>query len=159
MTTSDTDFRMCGDTPTSSQLVVLDLNSLANLCSWWQRRLGLSHWEICLKIVRGPTLDDGSMADVSWNLVKHQAMLRVIDPNDYPAFIPTHDAWPQDMERSLVHELLHLVFATFDAPENTPEDSAQEQTIAALSKALVTLRREAYPYLLDQLHHVGGLQL
>jgi hypothetical protein len=46
------------------------------------------------------------------------------------------------MEKTLVHELLHLHFAPFAAPDGTPEDTAQEQAIDLIAKALVAEHRK-----------------
>jgi hypothetical protein len=110
------------------------------LCREWQETLRLQHWDVKVKIARGNGLDlpDSVQGRCQWVLTKHSAFIRLLDPVDWDKDI----LWPQDMERTLVHELLHLHFAPFDDfPVDGPKDIASEQAIEALSLALVNLKR------------------
>lgn len=102
--------------------------------AYWQRRLRLQDWMVEVKIVRKPDLGDGHDAEVAYNLQQKYATVSLMDPIDFhaPTMLPYHP------EVALVHELLHLHFAAFDAKPNTPEQTAQEQAINCLAGALVT---------------------
>ncbi len=80
-----------------------------------------------------------SQGECSTVLTTKTAVIRVLDPLDYSP----NAAWPQDMERVLVHELLHLHFAPFEAENGTPEDVLQEQAIDCIATGLVALDRQA----------------
>jgi hypothetical protein len=113
-------------------------DELNELLAMWQYLLRLQDWDIKAKFARVSTFDVGqSEGEVNWVLSKRQAIVKILDPVDYP-----EDAgWPQDAEQTLVHELLHLHFAPFDAESGSPELTAQEQAIEAISKALVGIKR------------------
>lgn len=108
---------------------------------WWQRVLRLQDWDIRLRIAREREFEQrGRSAEVHIDVESKRAVVLLLDPQDYPE----HDLWPQDHERSLVHELVHLHVEPF-APDNRDglEVTAMEQAINALADALVSLRRRA----------------
>lgn len=118
--------------------VIFNEEELQAKCSEWQKILGLQDWDVRLKISRERDLKlSGANAECHWVTAKKQALIRVLDSVDYPESL-----WEQDMEADLVHELLHLHFAMFAAEDDTLEDTAQEQAITLISKALINLRRE-----------------
>lgn len=123
--------------------VHLSLEEAQALCEQWQDILNLQHWRVKLKIARGNGLDlpDGTQGRCEWVIKKRSALIRLLDPIDWDKTC----LWPQDMEQTLVHELLHLHFAAFDIKDDSPEDIASEQTIEALSRALVCLKRQNQP--------------
>jgi len=91
-----------------------------------------------VRFARYCDLPDDTQGYCDWVLQKLQAVIRIISPDDYP-----FDAsFPQDIEKTLVHELLHLMFAPFDVGCDTSEYVAQHQAIELLSRALVKLKRE-----------------
>lgn len=114
------------------------------LCEEWQAVLGLSQWDVFVKIVRGNGLHlpHDLQGSCEWALRRHEAIIKLMDPVDYdPEFCR-----PLDMEVTLVHELLHLHFAPFDHSEKgSPDDIATEQVIHHLSEALVRLKRAKAP--------------
>ncbi len=112
-------------------------------CEWWQKALGLAHWIVRVKILRA---DDMSMKDAcgtcNYKRGPLQAVIQLVDPID--ATWDT-ESWPLNHEKTLIHELLHLSFANFAAEDGTPSDLCQEQSGHSLARALVSLRRLAYP--------------
>lgn len=110
---------------------------LQALCEVWQKRLRLQDWTVVVRIVRGRELPDGAEGQVTWVLSRREALIKVRDPIDY---LP-EGMVPEDMEANLVHELLHLYFAPFDAEDDSLEEMHQEQAINAISAALVALAR------------------
>jgi len=107
-------------------------------CQEWQKILRLQDWEIVIKIKRARELQSDCQAEVQWKNTKKIAIIHLVDPVDYQ-----NDHFPQDHEVSLVHELLHLHMSMFDQEPDTPEGTAQEQAIHAISTALVELSRKA----------------
>jgi hypothetical protein len=120
--------------------VHLTLEQAEALCLEWQRTLRLQDWQIKVKIARGNGLDlpEGIQGRCEWVIKRRSAFIRLLDPVDWDKTC----LWPQDMEVTLVHELLHLHMAPFDEFKvGTPKDVAVEQAIVAISNALVTLKR------------------
>lgn len=122
----------------ANNAVIFNQDELRQLCAEWQKILRLQDWDVVVQISRrDDTFGNSTMGQVRFNLELKQALIKIIDPIDYP----TNVIYPQDMETTLVHELLHLHFAPFDAENDTPAEIAQEQAIEAISKGLVALKR------------------
>ena len=105
----------------------------------WQKILRLQDWIIKASIRRERDMYlANSSAAVRYNYEKRMAFIHIMDPIDYEPDLMV----PQDMEISLVHELLHLHYAGFDQTEKgTIEYALVEQSIEAISRALVELKR------------------
>ena len=112
---------------------------LERLLAKWQRILRLQDWDVHLRVVRRWEMhNEDTMGECEYLLRKRCAVIRILDSADYDPGTP----WPQDQERTLVHELLHLAFAPFSRTEaGSAEAVAEEQVIHALASALVALRR------------------
>jgi hypothetical protein len=118
--------------------VILTEEQLQERLQEWQKRLRLQDWIITAKIKRARELMDETQATVSWQLAKKMAMISIMDPIDYPP----DSMEPQDMENSLVHELLHLHFA----PLNQNDDDeryhiGEEQAIESIASGLINAAR------------------
>lgn len=110
---------------------------LQELCRKWQERLRLQDWDIVVRLVRKRdfAIKDGVDGECEWESQNKIAIIRILDPIDYdPDCI-----LEQDIERTLVHELLHLHFALFR--EEGIRETLLEQAICAISKTLVALAR------------------
>lgn len=115
-------------------------DELESLLSEWQRRLRLQDWTVKIQLRRRHDMSmDDSAGVCRWQLAKKLACVEIMDPHDYD---PGSFGWAQDVERTLVHELLHLHFAPF-ATHDQPVDTAQEQAIDLIAGALVDAKREA----------------
>jgi hypothetical protein len=118
----------------------MTLEELQELCGEWQERLRLQNWKIVCKFVRHNEINDPQVANVSYQLRNEQAVVRVLDQEDYRR---THDKdFPQDIEEAVVHELLHLVLAPLE-PEGGVYGALeviQEQIVNRLSDTLVALK-------------------
>lgn len=108
-------------------------------CEHWQKVLRLQDWDVKCFIARADDLDgDYTAGEVDWTYMNKQAVIRVVDPQDWP----DDTNWDQDMEETLVHELLHLHAATFDTfKRGGAKHAGLEQMIVAVSEALVALHR------------------
>lgn len=109
----------------------------------WQKVLQLQDWDVKGSIVRKRDLmleDVG--ACIRWQIQGKLATMQLMDPIDWE---PTE--WEQDHEEYLVHELLHLHYAPFDMTESgSLEQAMLEQSINAISRALVALKRGGGTY-------------
>lgn len=117
----------------------LTQQELEEKCREWQEILSLRDWDVKPRIAR--YYDESNLGSCTWKLQKKMAVIRVQEYDDYDP----SNKWERDQETTLVHELLHLHFAPFDAETDTPQGIAQEQAIHALSVALVSLKRRAEP--------------
>lgn len=113
--------------------------ALSRLCREWQRVLRLQDWNFFIRVKRSC---DMSMAHVAGEfqpvLTKKEASIFLLSPIDYP----TDAVYPQDMEKTLVHEMIHAHFAPFwDCCEEQHRVS-MEQAIESLATALISLKRK-----------------
>lgn len=114
-------------------------DQLNQACAEWQKVLGVQDWDVkcCIKRSRDMNMQE-AQAECQWTIQNKQATINICDPVDYPP----HE-WEQDMEDSLVHELMHLHCAPFDDFERfSAEDTALEQMIVKTSGALIRLKRD-----------------
>ena len=119
---------------------IISESELKELCADWQERLHLQSWDIKTGIYRerdfyGP----GRQGENEYNLATGTSLIRILDPADYPK-----SQFKQDMEITLVHELLHLVFAPFEPDEEKKlKYKFMERAICQLAGVLVSLKRES----------------
>lgn len=119
--------------------VILTEDELREKCAEWQRILRLQDWDVIVSIDRASNLISDCQGQCEWTLPTKQARIRILDPVDFPP----ESRWPQDMEQTLVHELLHLHFAPFDRFERESlEHVTMEQAIDLIAGALVNLKRK-----------------
>lgn len=114
-------------------MIPKDNKSLEKLCREWQKRLLLSDWEISVSYMSGDVLK-GAQGICEPFAKLRRAHIGILLPADYPP-----DAFPQDVEVSLVHELLHCYHHM--ARYGTVADLFEEQGVEAASRALVALKR------------------
>jgi hypothetical protein len=109
------------------------LSRLEAQLAYWQLLLRLRDWRIDIVLTDVQDLGPGRLARVDWALIQKHATVRLLDP--------AADAAHDDLEMSLVHELIHLHLAPIGVEDGTAEDMAQETAIEMLAGALVELRR------------------
>ena len=115
---------------------------LEQLVRKWQKILRLQDWKIEVKWVNRNELDSGSNAEVSLCVNQKVATVGVIKPED-------HSTWnnkEQDIEKSIVHELLHLPLQSIEnyarKGEESALDNAVENVTHLISEALIILDRK-----------------
>lgn len=113
----------------------MNLENLLLDCQKWQRILKLQDWDVSVVVAPADEMDEAEGL-VIWDIHKRIADIKLVKPEEYPI----DQMRPYDMEAVLVHELLHLHFAPFDAKTGSPKGVAQEQAINALARALVNLK-------------------
>ncbi len=113
---------------------------LQALLTEWQKRLRLQDWDVHIAFTRERDMAvDNSRGAIRWNVSLKEAWLHILDPIDYPP-----DQVPQDIEQTIIHELLHLhlVMVAEMAAENEIIQITTEQAIVCIAEALVRLKRE-----------------
>ena len=120
---------------------------LAALCREWQDRLSLQPWHITVVIERRERIDanvqtQGAQASCDQNTCSRRARIHIGRLEDWPLVDAVAPDDPLDMERNLVHELLHIVLANWPSPETSVEKRLKEQSIEDLARALVGLKRD-----------------
>ena len=115
-------------------------NELELLCTYWQKKLRIYDWTIGLAIGRKDSFEvEERCGEINISVANGSAKILILDPVDYPK----SNYIKQDMEVTLVHELLHLRF--FPDARNKQEELLgmllMEQAIERTTQALVELRR------------------
>ena len=109
------------------------------LCDEWNQRLGLSDWAIVVRPNCKP--EDMSEQDVSgsttYNEVCKAAMMELIDPQYYGERII-----PLDLEKTIVHEMLHLKLALVADHVGEMQERYMHQIIDDLARAFVDAKRK-----------------
>lgn len=93
-------------------MIYKDDTQVREACKEWQKRLRLQDWIVKAGIYRARDMDlNECQGECVWHTKTKLATIRLIDPVDYPEGLIED----QDMEKTLVHELLHLHFAPIHA--------------------------------------------
>ena len=108
------------------------------LCRKWQDILRLNDWNVAVELIRESEFSEPDRAgEVYITLSKGEALILLLDP-----LIPTQDCpFPYDMEQTLVHELLHLHFATFEPQDDDLKHDLWERAVESITKTLIALYR------------------
>lgn len=109
----------------------------------WQKRLHLLDWKIVIAFANLEFLKEITQSTSPVGACEHfaetkEAKIWVLQPSDWDV---EPDARQQDVEDTVVHELLHCQFAPFSY-ESDIERLYIEQTIETLTAALLELKRQ-----------------
>jgi hypothetical protein len=109
--------------------------------SMWQKRLNLEDWNISVVMARSTELKPKTLGNIHWDLDKKTAVIRVLDPADYK--LPYKEML-QDMEFTVVHELIHLNFAPVvsDFQRSDANRREEEHAVNHMATALLELDRQ-----------------
>jgi hypothetical protein len=102
----------------------------------WQKRLDLGDWRIATLIVRHTELKPETLGNLHWDTENHTATIRVLDPCDYE--LPGSEV-PQDIEYTIVHELIHLQLSVL--PRDANARTVEERVVNKISEALFQLEK------------------
>ena len=129
-------------TPTSSALVcaVSPEEFLTARLVVWQQRLKLSDWKISVVLSHPSGLKPNTIGHIHWDLQAKTASIRVLDAADYRMACPEA---LNDMELTVVHELVHLVLSSLTRSE--ADRGSEEHTVNQISNALLDLDRVTGP--------------
>ncbi len=113
--------------------------ALAQVLERWQERLKLRDWHITIRFATYADMDNGDAQGLcQCDEEQRQARIRILHPDHYPS-----DSWlPQDIEATVVHELLHVLLEPFGWPASRRGQIGAEQALNALSSTLVSLARQ-----------------
>ena len=112
--------------------------SFLNQKLWlWQQRLSLKDWNLTVRMVRAGELKPRTLGNIHWDVDTKIAGIRVLDPADYT--MPFNEML-QDMEFTIVHELVHLQLSSL--PRSEASRRAEEHAVNQLTEALLKLDRK-----------------
>ena len=119
----------------------LATQSFANEKLWmWQKRLKLQDWNISVEMTRSTDLKPRTLGNIHWDLDKKTALIHVLDPADY--HMAYHDML-DDMEFTVVHELIHLELSPVLSPLSRSDANRrdEEHAVNQMAEALLKLDR------------------
>jgi len=127
--------------PTARERTLLTASFAQEKLSQWQKRLNLQDWNITIQVARASELKPKTLGNIHWNLDKKTAIIRVLDPADY--HLPTFQAMLEDVEFTVVHELIHLDLAPVltDLQRSDANRREEEHAVNHLTDALLKLDR------------------
>lgn len=120
--------------------VVLNDRALAALVRYYAPLMGLSDWSITVAVARTiehDHRDRDNSGTIIFSRTERRARILILHQADHGE----RQGWEQDMEKTLVHEMLHLVFLDYDGDDPKRPHTREEQAINSLAKGMVFLRR------------------
>lgn len=102
----------------------------------WQQRLHLQDWKISIIMSHPSELKPRTLGNIHWDSDKKAAVIRVLHPADYRM---PYKAMLDDMEFTVVHELIHLELSSL--PRSEASRSAEEYAVNQIAEALLKLDR------------------
>jgi hypothetical protein len=103
----------------------------------WRQRLKLEEWRISIVMTRHSDLKPKTLGGIRWDKTKKSAVLWVLDASDYQ--LPFREML-DDMELTIVHELVHLELASL--PRSEAGRSSEEHAVNGIAEALLGLDRK-----------------
>jgi hypothetical protein len=103
----------------------------------WQQRLNLTKWNVRANLVRINALKPKTLGGIHWDAGVMKATIDVLSPYDYA--LP-YQAMLDDMENTVVHELVHLHLSTL--PRSEASRSAEEHAVNEITSALLKLAKQ-----------------
>jgi hypothetical protein len=103
----------------------------------WRQYLHLEDWKISIVMTRRSDLKPKTRGHVRWDKDKKSAVIGVLDPSDYQ--LPFREML-DDMEFTIVHELVHLELASL--PRSEASRSSEEHAVNGITEALLRLDRQ-----------------
>jgi len=109
--------------------------NLKELLKKWQPRLGLHNWDIKVKYCK-PADMEGCQGLNEFEQTYLTSSVKILKPEYY-----SDPNFPQDIEATLIHELLHLHFVFLRKSSDNAGD-AEEQAIELLTRAVLYDRKK-----------------
>jgi hypothetical protein len=103
----------------------------------WRQRLKLEDWRISVAMARQSDLAPKTLGGIKWDKPKKSAVIWVLDPSDYR--LPFREML-DDMELTIVHELVHLELASL--PRSQASRSSEEHAVNGIAEAMLGLDRK-----------------
>lgn len=120
--------------------IIFTKDKLEERLAYWQKKLNLLDWQFEVNICRARDMKENCAGSINWTLSNKMALISILNPIDYP-----EDAMGvQDMENTLVHELLHIHLAPLndDYSQNEHYTLFEEWAICSIAGALIELERK-----------------
>jgi len=133
--------QQAAEVPSARERTLLAESFTAERLWVWQKRLNLQDWNIQVVVVPASELKPKTLGNVHWELDKKTATIRVLDPADYR--LPFKEML-QDMEFTVVHELIHLELAPVlaDLHRSDANRRDEEHAVNHVADALLNLGRK-----------------
>lgn len=103
----------------------------------WQQRLKLNEWCINWAMARRSDLKPNTVGQIHWDKPSKRAAILVLDPSDYRM---PFNAMLDDMELTIIHELVHLKLTAL--PHSEASRGSEEQAVNGISEALSALEHQ-----------------
>ena len=112
-------------------------SQINELCKRWQEILKLNDWDVRVNLGRPDELSEPDREGECFvELAKGKALIRLLDPK-----VPYDFTFQYDVEKVLVHELLHLSFSPFEPEDDPLRHDLWERLIERMAKTLVAFQR------------------
>jgi hypothetical protein len=109
---------------------------VAQRLQFWQERMNLKDWKIAVQLVRADQLEPKTLGNIHWDTDTKTATIDVLSTEDYKlSWKPMLD----DMEFTVVHELVHLELASL--PRSEASRRVEEHAVNEIATALLKLAR------------------
>lgn len=95
----------------------------------WQKRLGLDDWNLSLRVVRQGSLDKHTWGNAEWDPENKSGTISILDPRDYNLKGKDLD---QDIECTIVHELVHIQVSPLDAHDDATREEVVNKIMTAV---------------------------
>lgn len=102
----------------------------------WQQNLGLEDWKFSILMSRRSDLKARTLGGIRWDKPKKSAEIRVLAASEYRF---SHQQMLDDMEFTIVHELIHLHLSSLPRSEASRRD--EEHAVNKLAEVLPKLDR------------------
>jgi hypothetical protein len=125
--------------PTSTQALARETAAQKHIdqrLQFWQERLNLKDWNIKARLVDPSALEPKTLGNIRWDTDARTATIGVLSTQNYQ--LP-YQAMLDDMEFTIVHELVHLHLASL--PRSDASRRVEEHAVNELAKALLNLAK------------------
>ena len=115
------------------------MNKEQKYFDYWRDKIGLNDWVILFKYNVEPedmVIDDASRC-TSWEEAGKTALIQILNPARYGDRVA-----PFDIEKTIVHELLHLKMTLIASDCDALQQRVAHQLIDDMAKAMVNARRD-----------------
>ena len=116
---------------------VLAKNFVKERLQVWQKRLNLEKWKIDVRLVRHASLKPQTLGNIHWDYATMLATIDVQSSYDYKLSFPE---MLDDMEFTVVHELIHLELSSL--PRSEASRSAEEHAVNEITQAFLNLAKK-----------------
>ena len=110
---------------------------VAEKLTLWQQNLKLTDWQISWALAQRSDLKPHTVGQIHWDMPKKSAAILVLDPADYRM---PFNAMLDDMELTIIHELVHLKLTSL--PHSEASRGSEEEAVNGLSEALFALEHQ-----------------